>query len=116
MKKILALAAAALCAVTFALPAATTPVAAQSLSFGWGVDVGPRWDRWERWDRWDRGYRYHPRRGSGISIDIGPVELGVRSSRGWRSHVARCEARYRSYNPRTDMFLGYDGQYHRCRL
>ena len=36
--------------------------------------------------------------------------------RGWESHVARCEARYRSYNSRTDMFLGYDGDYHRCNL
>lgn len=34
----------------------------------------------------------------------------------WDAHVAACEDRYRSYNPRTDMFLGYDGQYHRCRL
>lgn len=32
------------------------------------------------------------------------------------SHIARCEARYRSYNARTDTFLGYDGYYHRCRL
>lgn len=32
------------------------------------------------------------------------------------SHVARCEARYNSYNPRTDQYLGYDGQYHYCRL
>lgn len=34
--------------------------------------------------------------------------------RDW--HVARCEARYRSYDAGTDTFLGYDGQYHRCRL
>jgi hypothetical protein len=32
------------------------------------------------------------------------------------SHVARCEARYRSYNPETDMFKGYDGDWHYCRL
>lgn len=31
-------------------------------------------------------------------------------------HVAACEARYRSYNAETDMFLGYDGHYHRCNL
>ena len=31
-------------------------------------------------------------------------------------HVAACEAQYRSYNAETDMFLGYDGQYHRCNL
>lgn len=32
------------------------------------------------------------------------------------SHVAACEARYRSYNPDTDMFRGYDGDWHYCRL
>jgi hypothetical protein len=31
------------------------------------------------------------------------------------NHVRWCLNRYRSYNPRTDMFLGYDGRYHRCR-
>ncbi len=32
------------------------------------------------------------------------------------NHVAACEARYRSYDPRTDTFLGYDGRRHLCRL
>jgi hypothetical protein len=32
------------------------------------------------------------------------------------SHVAACEARYRSYNPDTDMFRGMDGDWHYCRL
>lgn len=32
-----------------------------------------------------------------------------------RAHVRWCLDRYRSYNPRTDRFLGYDGHYHRCR-
>jgi hypothetical protein len=30
------------------------------------------------------------------------------------SHVAWCEANYRSYNPATDTYLGYDGYLHRC--
>jgi len=30
-------------------------------------------------------------------------------------HVRWCLNRYKSYNPRTDRFLGYDGIYHRCR-
>jgi len=30
------------------------------------------------------------------------------------AHVEWCLNRYRSYNPRTDRFLGYDGEYHRC--
>lgn len=28
--------------------------------------------------------------------------------------VAYCEAHYRSYNPNTGTYLGYDGAYHRC--
>ncbi|WP_245926701.1 BA14K family protein [Breoghania corrubedonensis] len=35
--------------------------------------------------------------------------------RGRRGHVDWCLRRYRSYNPRTDMFMGYDGRHHRCR-
>ncbi|MBU1175751.1 MAG: BA14K family protein [Alphaproteobacteria bacterium] len=32
------------------------------------------------------------------------------------AHVRACQDRYRSYNVRTDSFLGYDGFYHLCRL
>ena len=32
-----------------------------------------------------------------------------------RSHVRWCLNRYRSYNPRTDTFMGYDGRRHYCR-
>ena len=28
--------------------------------------------------------------------------------------VGWCEAHYRSYNPATGMYLGYDGRYHPC--
>lgn len=31
-------------------------------------------------------------------------------------HVARCYQRYKSYDERTDTFLGYDGIRHRCNL
>lgn len=30
-------------------------------------------------------------------------------------HQKACATRYRSYDPKTDTFLGYDGQRHRCR-
>ena len=29
-------------------------------------------------------------------------------------HVTWCEQNYRSYNPGTDTYLGYDGAYHYC--
>lgn len=38
-----------------------------------------------------------------------------RSYGGGGSHVQWCRDRYRSYNPRTDTFMGYDGRRHRCR-
>jgi hypothetical protein len=31
-------------------------------------------------------------------------------------NVAACEARYRSYDASTGLYLGYDGNYHPCRL
>jgi hypothetical protein len=39
----------------------------------------------------------------------------IRRSYG-SSHVDACYARYRSYDERTDTFLGYDGYRHRCNL
>lgn len=29
-------------------------------------------------------------------------------------NIAYCEARFRSYNPQTGMYLGFDGHYHPC--
>ncbi|WP_374591130.1 BA14K family protein [Ciceribacter sp. RN22] len=31
------------------------------------------------------------------------------------AHVRWCMNRYRSYNPRTDTYFGFDGRFHRCR-
>jgi len=31
-------------------------------------------------------------------------------------HVERCDARYRSYDHRTDTFVGYDCDEHYCQL
>lgn len=33
---------------------------------------------------------------------------------GYSAHVAWCMERYRSYDPASDSFLGYDGLRHRC--
>ncbi|HQZ11476.1 MAG TPA: BA14K family protein [Devosia sp.] len=110
MKKLLALAATALVSVALALPAAT-PAAAQGFSFGWSV--GPGYMGYnQNYRPW--GYYGGPRVRSGISIGVGGVR--VRGSSSWSYHVARCEARYRSYDSRSDTYLGFDGNYHRCRL
>lgn len=34
----------------------------------------------------------------------------------WGLHVARCEARYMTYDESSDTYVGYDGYRHRCRL
>lgn len=36
--------------------------------------------------------------------------------RSYDSHVDACYARYRSYDERSDSFMGYDGVRHRCNL
>lgn len=105
MKKILAFVSTIVMAGALALPAA--PVAAQSFSFGF--DAGPR-HSWCYWHPFDCRPRFHHRRAPSISFDI---HVGGPRLRG---HVARCEARYRSYDRSRDAFKGYDGRWHRCRL
>jgi hypothetical protein len=36
--------------------------------------------------------------------------------RGGYNHVDACFARYRSYDPRSDTYVGYDGNAYRCNL
>ena len=78
---------------------------------------------YQRWYRWNQpsigsigagifGFAVGAAIANSINNDRGYGDY----DRGWATHVARCEARYRSYNADTDMFLGYDGDYHRCRL
>jgi len=48
-------------------------------------------------------------------VPVVPVQRVVPAYGGGYSHVTACEARYRSYDPRSDTFLGYDGYRHYCR-
>jgi hypothetical protein len=110
MKTIPALAASTLLAATMAVTA--TPAPAQNLSFGWSF--GPGYLSYDQDYRpW---WRAAPRVRSGITIGIDGVDVRFRTSRSWRSHVERCEDRYRSYDEDTDQYLGFDGEYHYCRL
>ena len=111
MKKIFTLAGSLLLAATMALPA--TPAAAQNFSFGWSF--GPGYMSYDQDYRpW---WRHGPRVRSGITIGVDGVDVRYRGSRSsWRNHVERCEDRYRSYDRDTDQYLGYDGDYHYCRL
>nr|WP_245198853.1 BA14K family protein [Jiella mangrovi] len=99
----------------------------------WRRGHAPRHYRHGRHHRRDRYYgRRHHNNGAAIGAGIAGLAIGaivggalaerdrpvplhrVYPSRGG-SHVARCRARYRSYDARTDTFLGYDGYRHRCR-
>jgi hypothetical protein len=51
------------------------------------------------------GYAYEP---YGYTVAPGPVAVAGGNS------AAYCESRFRSYNPSTGMYLGFDGQYHPC--
>ncbi len=48
-----------------------------------------------------------------IIYDQAPVYRGLQPwTPAWYSY---CSAKYRSFNPQTGHFLGYDGRYHFCR-
>lgn len=48
----------------------------------------------------------------GFALTVPSVTLGLGG--GWSAHVDWCLNRYRSYDPASDTFLGYDGYRHRC--
>ncbi len=75
----------------------------------------------QRWER-DR-YRHHDRGddvGRVLGGIIGGVIIGATRPRYYEpppvytDPVAYCIQRFRSYDPETGYYLGYDGQYRRC--
>jgi hypothetical protein len=146
MRKIASAAVAVALAGVMALPApASAQSASFNLSFGQQdrfvgsyCDRHPNWrgcDDWrgnhKRWGRNDYRNWYMWNRSSLGSLGAGIFGFAIGAAlansmnnsyggggydRGYDSHVARCEARFRSYSAETDMYLGYDGDYHRCRL
>jgi len=80
----------------------------------WGRDDYRRWYGWNRSSIGNIGAGIF---GFAVGAAIANGMNNDRDyDRGYDGHVARCEARFRSYSARTDMYLGYDGDYHRCRL
>ena len=89
----------------------------------WNSNRG-RWDE-TRYNRWyrdhhrDRGFRgdnaaaaiFGFAAGAAASVITGSINGGT-----YGSHVARCEARFRSYDRPSNTYLGYDGDRHECRL
>ncbi len=71
--------------------------AAAAIGLGVGVILGSAFSR--------------PRHYSDRRYDQ-PVRYGLRPwTRAWYNY---CSDRYRSFNPRTGYYLGYDGRYHFC--
>lgn len=70
-------------------------------------------------DRYGRGDRDEPGSRSRRDYrDDGPPprHWGNRGRSSWSQHVRACQARYRSYNPRTDRYIARPGQSRRCML
>jgi hypothetical protein len=79
----------------------------------------------DRYDGYYNHYRVHLG-GGGIALGYGDgyrVYLGGNLQGGdyysgreyvYGGHMEWCLNHYRSYNPRTNMFIGYDGYRHRC--
>jgi hypothetical protein len=62
-----------------------------------------------------RSFRRHHRHRHGPSIGFSFIVPGVTLGLGGGSgHVQWCLNRYRSYDPSSDTFLGFDGYRHRC--
>jgi hypothetical protein len=62
--------------------------------------------------RHHRGFRHHHGPSFGFSVILPGVAVGLGG--GSSAHVRWCLNRYRSYDPSSDSFLGYDGYRHRC--
>ena len=109
MNKIMAMGAAGAVA-TAAILGAAAPASAQ---------MGPWW--WHH-PHYHHYYNYGPGPAIGAGIlgfAAGAAIAGAAQDRSYASedgHTAACEDAYRSYDVRTDTYLGYDGVRHYCQL
>lgn len=93
--------------------------------------IHPNWQGCRDWRRnhnqWGQAqykqwYRWNHNNLGGFAAGLFGFALGaaitgsMNQGPAYSTHVDRCEARYRSYNPRTDQYLGNDGRYHFCTL
>jgi hypothetical protein len=105
-----------------------TPAVAQHRHGGWHGPQHDRWDRghnrWDRrWDRghnrWDRGWnRWGPAVGFGLGFGTGVAAGSAACSYAAGSRADRddayCSSRFRSYDPASGTYMGYDGKRHSC--
>jgi hypothetical protein len=121
MRKVL-LAGAAMLAFSF-VPASASPLA-RSLELGAAAANGSaveqvQYRRWHRHRHRHYHHRHHRRGwgpGLGAGIAAGAIIGGAVAASQARANdaVAYCSQRFRSYDPRSGTYLGYDGYRHPC--
>lgn len=89
-------------------------LAAGAIGLGVGAIIGGALAAPRAYDDgyYGRGYR------GGYIVNEGPVSPRYRPVPVYRgySHVDACYARYRTYDARSNTFIGNDGRAHQCRL
>ena len=111
LKTVAAAAALSLGAVTFAAPAeanANDAIIAGAAGFAIGTLFGhaaaqPRYVA-------PRAVYVAPH-----AVPIAP-HSGIVHGVGYADWLVYCSAKYRSFNPETGLYLGFDGEYHPCRM
>ncbi|MFG1361276.1 BA14K family protein [Xanthobacter pseudotagetidis] len=84
--------------------------------------MGPRPGYHPRWGRpyWRNGGWYYNNNGAWVAAAAAGLALGAaaaaaaNSNSGYGDPVAYCMSRFKSYNPRTGTYTGYDGRQHPC--
>ncbi|WP_018183460.1 BA14K family protein [Kaistia granuli] len=119
MKKIAATALAALIGVTAIVGTAETASArdGRNAALVAGAAVGLGIGALLAAPRYDDGYEVAPPRYAAPVYDDGyrapPPRRAIRA--GWQAHADWCYDNYRSYDERTDTYVGRDGYAYRCR-
>ncbi|HVW93284.1 MAG TPA: BA14K family protein [Devosia sp.] len=84
-------------------------------SFGRGGWSDSQYRAWYLRHQHDRGFAPGAAGLFGAIIG-GAIGAAAANSARSSSHVRACEARYRSYDPSSDTYLGTDGRRHACTL
>ncbi len=88
---------------------------------GWYGQQPPRHARWGNPYWRNNGWYYRDNSGAWIAAGVAGLALGAAAAAAMRNNnavdgdaVAYCARRFRSYNPNTGTYTGYDGYQHPC--
>lgn len=76
----------------------------------------PDGDGWGRRGGWGRGAAFVAGTMVGAAMSQAAAAPRAEAADYSSYHVRRCLDHYRSYDPASDTFVGYDGRHHYCRL